>query len=34
MTLALRHHGFTHFATANDGHFEGHGFEKERSPLD
>lgn len=33
LALTLRHHGVTHFATANTGHFTGFGFERVWSPL-
>jgi uncharacterized protein len=33
LAFTLRHHGVTHFATANGKHFEGFGFEKLWSPL-
>ena len=33
LALTLRHHGVTHFATANDKHFGGFGFEKVWNPL-
>ena len=33
LAFTLRHHGVTHFATANDRHFVGFGFEKVWSPL-
>jgi predicted nucleic acid-binding protein len=33
LALTLRHHGVTHFATANPGHFEHFGFEKVWNPL-
>ena len=33
MAFTLRHHGVTHFATANIGHFEGFGFERVWNPL-
>lgn len=33
LALTLRHHGVTHFATANEKHFGGFGFEKVWSPL-
>lgn len=33
LALTLRHHGVTHFATANPGHFPGFGFEKVWNPL-
>ena len=33
LALTLRHHGVTHFATANDKHFTGFGFEKVWNPL-
>ena len=33
LALTLRHHGVTHFATANAKHFEGFGFEKVWSPV-
>ncbi|MES2737042.1 MAG: TA system VapC family ribonuclease toxin [Verrucomicrobiota bacterium] len=33
LAFTLRHHGVTHFATANVGHFQGFGFEKVWSPL-
>lgn len=33
LALTLRHHGVTHFATANDKHFEGFGFAKVWSPV-
>ncbi len=33
LALTLRHHGVTHFATANDRHFVGFGFEKAWNPL-
>ncbi|MFM8287651.1 MAG: type II toxin-antitoxin system VapC family toxin [Planctomycetaceae bacterium] len=34
LAFTLRHHGVTHFATANDRHFAGFGFEKVWSPLE
>lgn len=34
LALTLRHHGVTHFATANARLFEGFGFEKVWSPID
>ena len=33
LALTLRHHGVTHFATANVKDFEGFGFERVWSPL-
>lgn len=33
LAFTLRHHGVTHFATANVAHFEGFGFEKVWNPL-
>lgn len=33
LALTLCHHGVTHFATANEKHFEGFGFSKVWSPL-
>jgi len=33
LALTLRHHGVTHFATANDKHFQSFGFEKVWNPL-
>ncbi|MEI6533853.1 MAG: TA system VapC family ribonuclease toxin [Verrucomicrobiaceae bacterium] len=33
LALTLRHHGVTHFATANEKHFQGFGFEKVWSPI-
>lgn len=33
LALTLRHHGVTHFATANARHFQGFGFEKVWNPL-
>ncbi len=33
LAFTLRHHGVTHFATANDKHFAGFGFEKVWSPI-
>jgi toxin-antitoxin system PIN domain toxin len=33
LALTLRHHGVTHFATANKKHFDGFGFEKVWNPL-
>jgi toxin-antitoxin system PIN domain toxin len=33
LALTLRHHGVTHFATANAAHFECFGFEKVWNPL-
>ncbi|HWL52506.1 MAG TPA: TA system VapC family ribonuclease toxin [Chthoniobacteraceae bacterium] len=33
LALTLRHHGVTHFATANTKHFEGFGFEKVWNPF-
>lgn len=33
LALTLRHHGVTHFATANSRHFEGFGFEKVWNPI-
>ncbi len=33
LALTLRHHGTTHFATANEGHFEGFGFERVWNPI-
>ena len=33
LALTLRHHGVTHFATANARHFGGFGFEKVWNPL-
>lgn len=33
LALTLRHHGVTHFATANVKHFAGFGFEKVWNPL-
>jgi toxin-antitoxin system PIN domain toxin len=32
LALTLRHHGVTHFATANEKHFEGFGFEQVWNP--
>jgi uncharacterized protein len=32
LALTLRHHGVTHFATANDQHFGGFGFERVWNP--
>jgi toxin-antitoxin system PIN domain toxin len=34
LALTLRHHGVTHFATANSRHFEGFGFQRVWSPLE
>ena len=34
LALTLRHHGVTHFATANRSHFEGFGFQRVWSPLE
>jgi len=34
LALTLRHHGVTHFATANHTHFEGFGFEKVWNPVE
>lgn len=34
LALTLRHHGVTHFATANARHFEGFGFERVWNPAD
>lgn len=33
LAFTLRHHGVTHFATANDRHFAGFGFEQVWNPL-
>jgi toxin-antitoxin system PIN domain toxin len=33
LAYTLRHHGVTHFATANDKHFDDFGFQKVWSPL-
>lgn len=33
LAFTLRHHGVTHFATANVGHFRNFGFEKVWSPI-
>ena len=33
LAFTLRHHGVTHFATANAKHFEGFGFGKVWSPI-
>ncbi|MGI8602059.1 MAG: PIN domain-containing protein [Verrucomicrobiales bacterium] len=33
LAFTLRHHGVTHFATANVGHFEEFGFEKVWNPI-
>ena len=33
LALTLRHHGVTHFATANGRHFAGFGFERVWSPT-
>ena len=33
LALTLRHHGVTHFATANEKHFEGFSFQKVWNPL-
>lgn len=33
LALTLRYHGVTHFATANDKHFGGFGFERVWNPL-
>lgn len=33
LALTLRHHGVTHFATANEKHFADFGFEKVWNPL-
>lgn len=33
LAFTLRHHGVTHFATANTVHFQGFGFEKVWNPL-
>lgn len=33
LALTLRHHGVTHFATANARHFDGFGFERVWNPL-
>jgi len=33
LAFTLRHHGVTHFATANDKHFEAFGFAKVWSPI-
>jgi predicted nucleic acid-binding protein len=33
LALTLRHHGVTHFATANEKDFEGFGFEKVWCPV-
>jgi uncharacterized protein len=33
LAFTLRHHGVTHFATANDRHFTGFGFEQVWNPL-
>jgi len=32
LALTLRHHGVSHFATANEKHFEGFGFERVWNP--
>ncbi len=34
LALTLRHHGVSHFATANVNHFQGFGFEKVWNPAD
>lgn len=33
LALTLRHHGVTHWASANERHFEGFGFDRVWSPL-
>ncbi len=33
LAYTLRHHGVTHFATANQDHFNGFGFERVWNPL-
>lgn len=33
LVFTLRHHGVTHFATANVSHFEGFGFDEVWNPL-
>jgi uncharacterized protein len=33
LALTLRHHGVTHFATANEKHFAGFGFERVWQPV-
>jgi uncharacterized protein len=33
LAFTLRHHGVTHFATANDRHFAGFGFERVWNPI-
>jgi len=33
LAFTLRHHGVTHFATANDKHFDGFGFEQVWIPF-
>lgn len=33
LALTLRHHGVSHFATANEKHFKGFGFERVWNPL-
>ncbi len=33
LAFTLRHHGVTHFATANEKHFEGFGFERVWDPI-
>lgn len=33
LALTLRHHGVTHFATANEAHFKGFGFQRVWNPL-
>lgn len=33
LAFTLRHHGVTHFATVNDRHFAGFGFERVWNPL-
>lgn len=33
LAFTLRHHGVTHFATANERHFEGFGFDRVWNPL-
>ncbi len=33
LALTLRHHGVTHFATANEKHFDGFGFERVWNPA-
>ncbi|NJK91406.1 MAG: type II toxin-antitoxin system VapC family toxin [Blastochloris sp.] len=33
LAFTLRHHGVTHFATANTKHFESFGFERVWNPL-